>query len=121
MNALIICIYGRSSLCFELLLDDIHVQILVGTEHKPTVNEQQIPALYLYEFVSLLQAVPQLPLLPLPVLSVALPRSFGLLLLLLSLPQLLPSVSELSCQRRHRLTVTFLLTLAKKTKESLEI
>ncbi len=66
---------------------------------------------YLYEFVSLVQAFPQFPLLSLSVLSVVLPGSLDLLLLLLSLPQLLPSVSELSCQRRHCLTVTLLLIL----------
>lgn len=75
--------------------------------------------LYLDEFVPLLQAVPESPLAPLSVLPVVLQRSVRLLLLLLLLPQLLPSVSELSRQRGHRLTVTLLLTLVKKQNERL--
>lgn len=75
--------------------------------------------LYLDEFVPLLQAVPESPLAPLSVLPVVLQRSVHLLLLLLLLPQLLPSVSELSRQRGHRPTVTLLLTLVKKQNERL--
>lgn len=79
--------------------------------------------LYLDEFVPLLQAVPESPLAPLSVLPVVLQRSVRLLLLLLLLPQLLPSVSELSRQRGHRPTVTLLLTLlltlVKKQNERL--
>lgn len=75
--------------------------------------------LYLDEFVPLLQAVPESPLAPLSVLPVILQRSVHLLLLLLLLPQLLPSVSELSRQRGHRPTVTLLLTLVKKQNERL--
>lgn len=73
--------------------------------------------LYLDEFVPLLQAVPESPLAPLSVLPVVLQRSVHLLLLLL--PQLLPSVSELSRQGGHRPTVTLLLTLVKKQNERL--
>lgn len=86
--------------------------------HYIFLETKQIPALYLYELVSLLQAGPQFPLLPLSVLSVVLPGSISLLLLLLLLPQLLLSVSELSCQRGHHLTVTLLLALVKKQKDS---
>lgn len=75
--------------------------------------------LYLDEFVPLLQAVPESPLAPLSVLPVVLQRSVRLLLLLLLLPQLLPSISELSRQRGHRPTVTLLLTLEKKQNERL--
>lgn len=69
--------------------------------------------LYLYESVSLLQAGPELPLLFVSVFSDVLPGSISLLLLHLFLPQLLPSVCELSRQRRHRLTVTALAILFK--------
>lgn len=75
--------------------------------------------LYLDEFVPLLQAVPESPLAPLSVLPVVLQHSVRLLLLLLLLPQLLPSVSELSRQGGHRPTVTLLLTLEKKQNERL--
>lgn len=99
----------------DVFLVDTH-QILKSLSG-PNTHRRSI---YLYEFVSLLQAVPQFPLLSLSVLSVVLPDSIGLLLLLLFLPQLLPSVLELCCQRGHRLTVTLLLILVKRQKESLE-
>lgn len=84
-------------------------------------NRQQIPALYLYEFVSPLQAVLQFPLCCLPVIFVVLPGSVGILFLLRLLPQLLPSISELRRQRRHRLTVTVLLMLVKKQTLSITL
>lgn len=68
---------------------------------------------YLDEPVSPLQVVHQLPLLSPPVVPAAQPDSFRRPPLLLAPPQLQPHVSELSGQRSHRLTVTFLLMLVK--------
>lgn len=71
---------------------------------------------HLYEFVSVLQAVPQPPSLGLPVVFVVLPEPLSLLLLLLLLPQLLPRVFELSGQRRNHAVVSLLLLLAATAK-----
>lgn len=77
--------------------------------------EQQFSGSYLDEAVSLLQAFPQPPLFPPPVLPAGLPGPLHLPHLLLLLPQLLLNISELSRQRGDRPAVTFLLSLRNQT------
>lgn len=69
---------------------------------------------HLDELVPLLQPVAELPLVSASVFSEVLPDPVGLLLLLLLQPQLLPSVRQLTRQRRNRPTVTLLLILMKR-------
>lgn len=105
--------YGSGGGGFSTLKRIMFVSRLWWTSDGPERDAVSQP--YLYESVSLLQTLPQPALLALAVLSVAPPRSLGLLRLLLLLPQLLVSLSEPVRQRGDRLAVVLLLGLMGDT------